>query len=107
MLGLVSVFLVLFFVYVSVEGTATLDVFSSSTVSFGSTSDRSLGATRIQVEEGNKNVQQCVICQEEYHDGEKVTCMPCLHMFHKDCITKWLLRSHLCPICKFQMPTSS
>ena len=68
---------------------------------------RSLGATRIQVEEGNKNVQQCVICQEEYRDGEKVTCMPCLHMFHKDCITKWLLRSHLCPICKFQMPTSS
>ncbi|KAL1812217.1 hypothetical protein ACET3Z_022282 [Daucus carota] len=33
---------------------------------------RSLGATRIQVEQG-KNVQECVICQEEYRDGEKVT----------------------------------
>lgn len=67
---------------------------------------RSLRATRIQVKDIN-NVQQCLVCQEDYCNGEKVTCMPCFHMFHTDCITKWLVMCHLCPVCKFQMPKYS
>lgn len=64
---------------------------------------RSLRTTRYQVKD-IKNVQQCLVCQEDYCNGEKVSCMPCFHMFHSDCITKWLVKCHLCPVCKYQMP---
>ena len=33
---------------------------------------------------------ECAICQEEYTEGEQGTELPCKHVFHPDCITKWL-----------------
>lgn len=49
----------------------------------------------------------CVICQEEMLSGSEVIRLPCskFHMFHGDCIIKWLNRfGHTCPICKFKLP---
>ncbi|PIN17009.1 Ubiquitin--protein ligase [Handroanthus impetiginosus] len=48
----------------------------------------------------------CLICLEEFVDGGEGVMMPCLHIFHGDCIKKWLRTSHYCPICRFEMPTS-
>ncbi|XVF50153.1 hypothetical protein PTKIN_Ptkin04bG0073100 [Pterospermum kingtungense] len=48
---------------------------------------------------------QCVICLEEILDGFKATQMPCLHVYHQDCIVNWLQKSNFCPLCRFQMPT--
>ncbi|XP_057426291.1 RING-H2 finger protein ATL32-like [Lotus japonicus] len=45
---------------------------------------------------------KCAICFEDFHVGVR---MPCLHMFHKDCITSWLQKANSCPLCRFQMPT--
>ncbi len=43
----------------------------------------------------------CVICMCDFEDGERVTCLPCGHSFHKGCIEPWLIqKSALCPICK-------
>nr|XP_009787540.1 PREDICTED: putative RING-H2 finger protein ATL36 [Nicotiana sylvestris] len=51
----------------------------------------------------------CVVCLDELivkeSDDAEILCMPCSHMFHGECITKWLETSHYCPICRFQMPT--
>ncbi|PIN03696.1 Ubiquitin--protein ligase [Handroanthus impetiginosus] len=48
----------------------------------------------------------CTICLEEFPAGYEAVCMPCSHIFHGDCIKKWLRTSHYCPICRFEMPTS-
>lgn len=60
----------------------------------------------------------CVICLEEitptntedHHeveDGRIILQMPCLHVFHRQCINDWLKNSHYCPTCRFQMPTKN
>lgn len=42
----------------------------------------------------------CSICIEGYQSGEEVSSLPCLHIFHRDCINKWLRQCNSCPICK-------
>lgn len=50
---------------------------------------------------------QCSICLEEFESGlEKVSRMPCSHVYHAHCIVKWLEYNHLCPLCRFEMPKS-
>lgn len=45
---------------------------------------------------------RCVICDE---DGEKeFTRMPCLHVFHTNCLVTWLRTNGSCPLCRFQLP---
>lgn len=48
---------------------------------------------------------ECVVCLDELGEETQVLSMPCSHMFHAQCITKWLQKSHYCPICRFEMPT--
>jgi hypothetical protein len=42
----------------------------------------------------------CVICMEEKED--QVTALPCAHVFHNDCISRWLLIQHRCPTCNYE-----
>ncbi|BFZ58710.1 hypothetical protein PYCC9005_005775 [Savitreella phatthalungensis] len=55
---------------------------------------------------------ECVICLDTFIDDEEVLQLPCHHVYHPDCITKWLVeRKRVCPICKsdvvaaFEAPT--
>ncbi|KAI3417661.1 RING-type domain-containing protein, partial [Psidium guajava] len=48
----------------------------------------------------------CSICLEEMKAlNVEVARMPCRHVFHHTCISRWLSTSHLCPLCRFPMPT--
>ncbi|CAL5201698.1 unnamed protein product [Lathyrus oleraceus] len=58
------------------------------------------GLKMVTVEEAEK----CSICFEDFKVG---VCMPCSHMFHKDCIQDWLNVGNSCPLCRFQLPTNS
>ncbi|CAL5200230.1 unnamed protein product [Lathyrus oleraceus] len=58
--------------------------------------------------------RNCSICLERFHDDSKedgvsddvkVSTMECGHMFHYNCIVKWLQTSHVCPLCRHAMPT--
>ncbi|KAF7139832.1 hypothetical protein RHSIM_Rhsim06G0230300 [Rhododendron simsii] len=49
-------------------------------------------------------VEECRICLETLPIGAKVICMPCSHIFHGNCIVRWLESSNLCPLCRFAMP---
>lgn len=47
--------------------------------------------------------KNCVICMEDFKNGDKTTNLPCLHMFHTNCIQSWLKKQNTCPICKFKL----
>ncbi|KAI3417665.1 RING-type domain-containing protein [Psidium guajava] len=48
-----------------------------------------------------------VICKDEILSDEEVVHMPYKHMFHHECIVRWLSASNLCPLSRFHMPTRS
>lgn len=65
-------------------------------------------------------IRYCMICLSLYSsqrsisdnndddddDHKKVLRMPCSHLNHKECIVRWLETSHLCPLCRYAMPTN-
>ncbi|XP_038993201.1 uncharacterized protein LOC120116879 [Hibiscus syriacus] len=55
--------------------------------------------------EGLSSRKECVVCLNELLDQDRVTLMPCGHIYHYDCIIKWLETSYLCPLCRYEMPT--
>ena len=54
------------------------------------------------VEEENKipDELKCVICLETFKVGDKFTALPCLHLFHFECIENYLKTKMECPVCK-------
>ncbi|CAK8579665.1 unnamed protein product [Lathyrus sativus] len=51
----------------------------------------------------------CSICMDEFDDVDetsKICRMPCSHVFHEQCIVKWLQTSNTCPLCRYSMPTA-
>ena len=49
----------------------------------------------------------CPVCQEAYEPllSEIIT-MPCLHMFHVDCLTPWVRDHNTCPVCRHALATT-
>jgi hypothetical protein len=47
---------------------------------------------------------ECVICLDEWLEGEVVKEMPCKHKFHGNCVEKWLKLHGSCPVCRYKMP---
>ena len=59
---------------------------------------------------------ECTICLSSFAPGEQLRALPCMHVFHRDCMDMWLLRGHeagvvatsasplahspVCPLCK-------
>lgn len=53
-----------------------------------------------KLDHDNKN---CIICLEDFIDKDKIICLPCIHVFHSDCIKSWLNCHRSCPTCKFEL----
>ncbi|CAD8212333.1 unnamed protein product [Paramecium octaurelia] len=49
----------------------------------------------------NQNTQ-CVVCMEDLNQKE-ISITPCGHIFHYQCLKKWLMRILNCPSCRFQI----
>ncbi|XP_039651688.1 RING finger protein 11a isoform X1 [Perca fluviatilis] len=47
----------------------------------------------------DKKVKECVICMMDFEYGDPIRFLPCLHIYHMDCIDPWLMRSFTCPSC--------
>ncbi|KAM1227913.1 hypothetical protein ACFX2I_007108 [Malus domestica] len=43
--------------------------------------------------------ERCVICQMEYKRGDRRIALPCKHLYHAGCGTRWLSINKACPIC--------
>ncbi|XAR54354.1 hypothetical protein NMG60_11029438 [Bertholletia excelsa] len=50
-----------------------------------------------------KSVERCVICQMRYKRGDRQINLPCKHVYHTDCCTKWLSINKMCPICNAEV----
>ncbi|CAN8280555.1 unnamed protein product [Cochlearia groenlandica] len=47
--------------------------------------------------------ERCVICQLKYKIGERQMNLPCKHMYHSECISKWLSINKVCPVCNSEV----
>ena len=45
----------------------------------------------------------CAICLQKYKGVDIIKEFPCKHIFHKNCILKWIKNSNKCPLCKFDI----
>ncbi|GFR70700.1 E3 ubiquitin-protein ligase Arkadia [Elysia marginata] len=50
--------------------------------------------------DSNNHQEKCTICLSEFESGEDVRRLPCMHLFHSDCVDKWLKTNKKCPICR-------
>lgn len=42
---------------------------------------------------------RCVICMMDFVYRDPIRFLPCMHIYHMDCIDDWLMRSFTCPSC--------
>lgn len=45
----------------------------------------------------------CCICLAKYENNDELRELPCSHLFHKECVDKWLKINALCPLCKSEV----
>ena len=50
-----------------------------------------------------KEKERCVICLDDYKEGDELINIPCFHYFHSKCITEWFKNNKNCPICKYEI----
>ncbi|KAJ1274254.1 hypothetical protein BS78_05G048200 [Paspalum vaginatum] len=90
-------------------GGPELTPFRSSDGSFGSVpaSATAIAALRKQRYDGTGAGSGCVICFRDFKQGRRLAVMPCTygHRFHRKCLRKWLKSSHVCPLCRYALPT--
>ena len=54
----------------------------------------------------------CAICQEDFpladaQEQNDIARLPCHHLFHKDCVFRWLKMSCTCPSCRYELLTEN
>lgn len=60
---------------------------------------------KVKLEKGAA-MESCSICLTELGDGPmEVSSTPCKHLFHKDCLVQWLIKSPTCPLCRYNVST--
>jgi len=45
----------------------------------------------------------CAVCLCNYEDDDVLIQLPCEHLFHESCISRWLSQDSSCPQCRFNL----
>ena len=48
--------------------------------------------------------EECAVCLQDFRADEMLRAMPCSHAFHQHCISEWLRRNVVCPLCRRRLP---
>jgi len=51
-------------------------------------------------DEEEEEADKCTICLSEFELEEDVRRLPCMHLFHVECVDQWLSQNKRCPICR-------
>lgn len=49
--------------------------------------------------------EKCTICLSQFEVENDVRRLPCMHLFHMDCVDQWLVTNKHCPICRVDIET--
>ncbi|GMY08079.1 NEP1-interacting protein-like 1 [Fagus crenata] len=82
----------------------SMETFEARPIPTTKSSIEALEKVRLQPQSVSVSVGECIICLQEFETGSEVTRLPCSHVYHGDCIVKWLETSHHCPLCQYTMP---
>ncbi|CAO1405442.1 unnamed protein product, partial [Diamesa tonsa] len=55
--------------------------------------------------ETDEDSEKCTICLSQFELDNDVRRLPCMHLFHRDCVDQWLVTSKHCPICRVDIET--
>ena len=61
------------------------------------------GFYKVNKEEDIFEFPKCTICLMEISEGAEAILLPCEHIFHEICITKWLKVHSTCPLCRYKL----
>ena len=92
--------------FLSINELNLSDIFSSLRNENPTDTDILNELPETQIDDVNKldgEKKSCVICLETFKNGDKATILPCIHLFHTNCIKLWLETKNFCPICKFKL----
>ncbi len=51
----------------------------------------------------SEDKKKCSICLEKFKNNDNTMIIPCTHLFHPNCIQKWMKIKNICPICKYKI----
>ncbi|XP_005103544.1 nascent polypeptide-associated complex subunit alpha, muscle-specific form isoform X2 [Aplysia californica] len=57
--------------------------------------------------DNNNHQEKCTICLCEFEANEDVRRLPCMHLFHSDCVDQWLSTNKKCPICRVDIEAAT
>ena len=46
---------------------------------------------------------ECLICLDEFNQGQQLTVIKCGHLYHTPCLNSWFLKKKTCPLCDEQL----
>ncbi|XP_067615222.1 uncharacterized protein [Eurosta solidaginis] len=55
--------------------------------------------------ESDEDAEKCAICLSLFEIDNDVRRLPCMHLFHTDCVDQWLVTNKHCPICRVDIET--
>ncbi|KAK8462565.1 hypothetical protein SEVIR_1G227001v4 [Setaria viridis] len=72
---------------------------SSKRARVAATEDAILGLQEVTGRSGD----ECAVCLQDFRAEETLRAMPCSHAFHQHCISQWLRRNAVCPLCRHEL----
>ncbi|XP_065062788.1 RING finger protein 122-like isoform X2 [Rhopilema esculentum] len=78
----------------------TITKYFSNMILLNNDSVDRLSVVSALTERTESNESCCIICLIHFKTGQEVRKLPCQHIYHINCIDKWLKMNRLCPTCR-------